>query len=70
MKTISVLSLTLSREVKKYLKNGISPMPGVPLMLSSSLLVLMPARMLGSPSWRVNDLLGGTLTDDGLLTRR
>ncbi len=53
MKTISVLSLTLSREVKKYLKNGNSPMPGVPLMLSWSLLVMIPERRLGSPSWRV-----------------
>src|SRR5271170_784845 len=33
MKTISVLSLILSREVKKYLRMGISPTPGVPLML-------------------------------------
>ena len=45
-----VLSFILSREEKKYLRIGISPRPGVPLMLSESVVVMMPARRLGSPS--------------------
>ncbi len=50
-KTTSFCRVSLFCEEKKYLKNGSSPIPGVPLVLLLSCLVRMPARMLGSPSF-------------------
>ena len=67
MKTISVLSLILSREVKKYLKNGNLAEAGSAVDVEAVLLGDDAGEEAGFAVLEGDDLLGGALTDDGLV---